>query len=61
MRKEKLGERVTALQQLVSPFGKVQKLRLIMLIISFSKEKKTGMGGHKGNSYLNWVHMNAYR
>lgn len=26
VRKEKLGDRITALQQLVSPFGKVSKL-----------------------------------
>jgi hypothetical protein len=29
VRKEKLGDRITALQQLVSPFGKVQVLSVI--------------------------------
>ncbi|RWV85393.1 hypothetical protein GW17_00052816 [Ensete ventricosum] len=39
VRKEKLGDRITALQQLVSPFGKVSSINLLffaLLLLSFS-------------------------
>lgn len=33
-RKEKLGERISALQQLVSPFGKVSDITIVYLVIN---------------------------